>query len=359
MKQTVVLVITLLFLTGLKVSGQVPAGKFSVLAFGDLYYYAQSDSAFSSLGNTVTGGKTGETGLTVRRIFLTYDTKISSRIEARFRIEANDKFTNGGLMTAFVKNIYVRYNIFREQYLQFGIIPTPAFEVSEESWSHRYLEKTILDLRKIVSPTDFGISIRGNIDTAGIVRYWIMIGENSGFKPEVDVYKRIYGQVEIHPVENLSLSFYGGINQKKSGQNPYDTIKPNLSATESTIAFFIGYRFHEKMNLGIESYLNLAKNSYNTGTSMANRQGAGITIFGSYTVTNKIGLIVRYDYFNPNTDKNATGDIRNMIIGGLTCKIHQNFIISPNIVYESYEPTSTESEYQSSVTPRITFYYKF
>ena len=58
MKQTVVLVITLLFLTGLKVSGQVPADKFSVLAFGDLYYYAQSDSAFSSLGNTVTSGLT-------------------------------------------------------------------------------------------------------------------------------------------------------------------------------------------------------------------------------------------------------------------------------------------------------------
>jgi hypothetical protein len=359
MRKIALAVITLMLFKVMQTDGQALAGRLSALAFGDLYYYAQCDSSYNSLSNTVTGGNQGETGLTLRRIFLTYDAKLSPQIETRFRLEANDKTTNGGLMTVFVKNIYLRYNIFRKQFVQFGIIPTPAFEVSEESWGHRYLEKTILDLRKMVSPSDFGVSLRGNIDTAGVLKYWLMIGENCSFKPEVDHYKRLYGQLEYHPLENLSISVYGDINEKESVPDPYDTLGSNLAATESTVAFFIGYVFNEKLSVGVESYLTLAKNRYNTGTALANRQGAGITVFSGYTVTEKLGLILRYDYFNPNTDYKATGDIRHMFVGGLTWQVHPNFVLSPNVVIESYESASRDIDYQPSVTLRITFYYRF
>ena len=50
-----------------------------------------------------------------------------------------------------VKDAWLKWkNIFSGSDLIFGISPTPAFDVSEGAWGHRYLEKTIMDLDGIV-----------------------------------------------------------------------------------------------------------------------------------------------------------------------------------------------------------------
>lgn len=359
MKKQTILFVALLSIWLPELSGQTPAGKLSALTFGDLYYTAQSDTAFSSLKNAATGGKKGETGLSFRRIFLTYDAKIASRFDARIRLEANDKTTSNGLMTVFIKDISLKYNYFRKQYLQFGIIPPPAFDVSENRWGHRYLEKTIMDLRSIVSTRDVGISLRGNIDTAGIVKYCIMVGDNTGTKPVVDSYKRVYGHLEFNPLKQLTITLYGDKCEKKSIADPYDTLGPNLSATESTLAFFIGYVLFENLNLGVESYLSFARNGYDSGVTLKDRRGYGITVYGSYSLNKNVELVARYDYFNPNTNENAVGDIRNMVLAGMTYTFNPNFVLSPNVILESYESSSTGRDYSPSITPRITFYFRF
>ncbi len=355
--KNIITIITLSLAFSLVVAQQ-PSGKLSALAFGDIYYYAQSDSAFKTLENTVTGGKKGETGLTLRRIYLTYDAKLSPKIETRIRLEANDKTTGSGYIMAFVKDAYVKYTYLKSHSVQVGIIPTPAYEISEAHWNHRYIEKMILDLRKIVSSRDFGIAFRGNIDTAGIVKYWIMIGENAGVKPGTDNYKRYYGHIEINPIKNLCLTAYADINEKKSIRNPYDTLGPNISTTENTFALFAGYLFAMNLNFGIEGYISIAKHGYNNGHNMADRTGTGFTIFTGYRINEKYSLIARYDYFDLNTDRNAQGDSRQLFIGGFTWKPDRNFLLTPNIMYETYE-SARGVDYKSSVNLRLTFFYKF
>lgn len=341
------------------VVAQQPSGKISALTFGDIYYNAQSDSAFKTFKNTAIGGKTGETGLTLRRIYFTYDAKINPKIEARLRLEANDKTTGNGYIIPFFKDVYLKFKYFKSQSVQFGIIPTPAYEISEAKWDHRYIEKMILDLRKVVSPRDFGIAFRGNIDTAGIVKYWMMIGENAGVKPGTDAYKRYYGHIEVNPLENLCFTAYADINEKKSIRNPYDTLGPNISNTENTFALFAGYLFANKLNIGIEGYVNIERHAFDNGHSMADRIGTGLTVFAGYLINERFSLIGRYDYFDFNTDKNVKGDVRNLFIGGFTWKVHNSFLLTPNIMLESYESTPGGINYKSSVTPRLTFYYKF
>jgi hypothetical protein len=338
---------------------QQPAGKVSALVFGDIYYYAQSDSSYENLKNTVTGGKESEVGLAIRRIYLTYDNKISPKIEARLRFEANDKTTGSGYIMPFIKDAYLKYNLIKQQYVLFGIIPTPAYEVSEGKWGHRYIEKMILDLRKVVSPRDFGVAFRGNIDTAGIFKYWFMIGENAGVKPETNAYKRYYGHIEINPLNNLCITAYADINERASIKNPYDTLGPNLSTTENTFALFAGYLFAGKLNVGAEGYINIIKHNYDNGYAMDDKKGVGITAFAGYSINEKFSLISRYDYFDFNIDKNARGDVRKLYIVGFTWNAHDNFLLTPNVMIENYESVPTGIHYKSSVTPRVTFYYKF
>jgi hypothetical protein len=337
-----------------------PAGKFSGYMFGDYFTNARHDSTAVLPNAAVGAGGKDYNAFQLRRIYFTYDNDISASFTTRFRLE-------GSTGSPIVKDAYLKWkNIFAGSDLYFGMQPTPAYDVSEAAWGYRSLEKTIMDLRGIVSSRDLGISLRGRIDAGGMLNYWLMVGNNSGTNGETDRYKRFYGHVQIKPTDKLQVTLYADYGMKADINNAASSTVPKatLNNDDLTSAVFVGYGVKDSYNLGLEAFYKTTANGNVTGSgaaaTYASRPAMGVSAWGSVNFASDVAAVARYDYFDPNSDSKFKGDVRNYILAGVNWKADKNVWIMPNLQYETYEslPNGGRS-FDPSVTARVTFYYVF
>jgi len=335
-------------------------GKISGNIFGDYFYNISRDPLIDSLSNTALTGKKDFNGFQFRRIYFTYDYKISETFDTRFRLEADQSAnTSNGKIGVALKDAYLKWkNIFEGSDIILGLQPPPSFEISEAVWGYRSIEKTIMDLRGIVSSRDLGISLKGMIDNSGNINYWLMIGNNSGNSPEIDKYKRFYGHLHFKPLKNISVTVYGDLKVSPSLKVNSVTLNNN----DITTALFAGYNEKDKFIIGIESFLQMRENGFveQNAASLVyqTRNALGISAFGSYSFSSLIGAVVRFDHFDPNIDYDFNGDSRNFYIFSLVFKPDASVSLMPNVLIETYESLDGNN-YDASVTGRITFYYSF
>lgn len=324
-------------------------GKFSGYMFGDYYYNLYSPSNTASFQ-----------AFQLRRVYFTYDNDISEKFTSRFRLEADQSAnaSNGSIGVA-VKDAYLKWkNIYSGSDLLFGIQPTPAFDVSESVWGYRALEKTIMDLRGIVSSRDIGISLKGNFVEDGTASYWVMLANGNGNKPENDKYKRYYASIQIKPLPGLQATAHMDYKDQSNIADVYLGGK-KVSNGQWTTSLFVGYTQNELFSIGAEGFLQSLSHGYNNGISLATRPAMGISVFASYYILPELSAVGRYDFYDPNTDSNAKGDVTNLIILGLSWKVDKNVAIQPNLWYESYEKPVNGSKPDPLMTARITFFYTF
>jgi hypothetical protein len=368
-------------------------GKFSGYMFGDYYYNVARDSSFNhtapgaAASSSSAPGSTSMQAFQIRRIYLTYDNDISDNFTSRFRLEADQGATPGvtapvanttsgaitsadelpsGKTSVFVKDAYLMWkNVFAGSNLIFGVQPTPAYDVSETAWSYRFLEKTIMDLRSIVSSRDLGMSLKGNLIGNGMVNYWLMIGNDDGNIPENNKYKRYYAHIQLKPMTNFLATVYVDYKDAADVKNASGSL---VSASTMTEAVFVNYAVPFMYNFGVELFMNSASNAFTPkGGTLGSKDALGFTVFGAYNLMPELAIVARYDNYDPNTNSavNAKGDSRNYIIAGLSWKADKNVSISPNILYETYETPVTVATgangaaINASVTARLTFYYVF
>ena len=360
---------TLLVLLGF--SAAIGQGKFSGYMFGDYYYNFARDSKITSLSNVASpAGTTAYQAFQLRRIYFAYDNDISEQFTTRFRLEADQTASNGvptsgdmlvgsstsaGKVSVFVKDAYLMWkNVFTGSNLIFGVQPTPAYDVSEAAWGYRSLEKTIMDLRGIVPSRDLGIALKGKVTDDGMINYWAMFANGSGNSVETDKYKRYYAHIQCKPMANLQATLY--FDYKDAANNAAGN-----STSTTTTALFVGYNEPFMYNVGVEGFMTSQANSFTpVGGSLGSKNGLGVSVFGSYNIIPELAAVVRFDTWDPNTNSasNAQGDVRNLVIAGVSWKVDKNVSIMPNIYYESYESTKASSP-SASVTGRVTFYYVF
>lgn len=342
---------------------QTAKGKISGYMFGDYFYNAARDSGISSLSNAANNGVKDLNGFQFRRIYFTYDYSISEKFSTRLRLSHEPKsYASDSKLAFFIKDAYLKWkDIWNGSDFIFGIQPTPTWEVSEEIWGNRFLEKTTLDLRGIASSRDFGISLRGKFDEQGMFKYWLMIGNNSGNGAELDKYKRYYGHIQYIPTKQFTATLYADLKTKPDINDPISTSNPPalISNNDLTYALFLGYREKDAYSFGIESFLNTSQNGMVSNGSAKNRKGMGISVFGSYNFLEELVLVGRFDNYDPNTDSNVKGDSRNWFIISINYKPDEKVTVSPNIIIETYEKIPNGRNIDGSVTPRITFFYTF
>jgi len=341
-----------------------PSGKISGVFFMDYYYNAVRDTGFYDLPNKAVNGEKDVHGLQLRRIFFTYDYKFNTKFSSKFRLESDEaNFTTNATGTKaskfamVIKDAYIKYNYFGYQDIYVGIQSTVGFDVSENVWSNRYIEKTIMDLRGIVPSRDFGIMLKGSLDSVGILKYSFMYANNGAGLPEADKYKRYYFQLELTPIKNLSVSLFADYQEKKQFEDLFNTGK-TLDNNYLTAAFFVGYKKKEKFSVGIEVYAQKIDNGYKLTDSYKDKIGTGTSAFANLYFTKKTNLFVRYDLFEPNNHKDNIGDTRKLIIAGLAYKPNEKITISPNIFVESFEKVG-DRKIKNSITPRITINWGF
>jgi len=394
MKKTLPIIAALILLSSTAMFAQ---GKFSGYMFGDYYYNVTRDPHVGSSNIASPAGTTAFQAFQFRRIYFTYDNDISEQFTSRFRLEADQvQETVDGTKSAttldtasirksgvsvpnpaskisvFVKDAFLRWkNVFTGSDIIFGIQPTPAYEISEAAWGYRSLDKTIMDLRGIVSSRDLGISLKGKLTGDGMVNYWLMLANNSGNSPETDKYKRYYAHIQLKPTTNLQTTLYVDYKDMANILNSYTKSYVNNSAV--TTALFVGYSEPYSYNIGVEAFLQSTSNALkDTVTkSYLSKSTMGFSVFGSFNIIPELAVVVRYDNFNPSTDDKgkdpvavttavANGNLsRNYVIAGLSWKVDKNVSIIPNILYETYETPKGGKAIDASTTARLTVYYVF
>ncbi|MGB9913437.1 MAG: hypothetical protein ACPLRO_08730 [Candidatus Kapaibacteriota bacterium] len=336
-------------------------GRFSGYMFGDYYYNILRDKNVASLPFAIFKDPQDQNGFEFRRIYFTYDYQISEQFNSRlrFEIEQSTLATNSKI-APFLKDAYIQWkDIFKGSNLTFGLQPTPSFDISEYVWENRHIEMTIIDLYGFIGSRDFGVSLKGKIDNKGIVNYWFLFGNGSGVRPELDKYKTLYGNILL----KLNDKIWTYLNYHHKFSKPKDNVFSNgnlLSTDEDLFSFFLSYYQKDIFKFGVEAFVNYLRNNIKDSTNQTylNRSIFGITVFGIYYFSPKYNLVLRYDFFDPNIEKNFSKDRRNIFYLGLNYKPVKKVSITPAVLVETFE-SQNNSSYKPSVTARLIFFYIF
>jgi len=359
MKRLTLLFAMLLFAASLFNAQAQNSPKFSGLMFGDYYYNAQANN----------GANKDLNGFQLRRIYITADYAISENFTSRFRVESDQTSgsnTAGGKYGVMVKDAWLKWaNIFTGSDLIFGLSPTPAFDVSESAWGHRYLEKTIMDFNGIVPSRDMGIDLKGKFDQGGMVKYWLKIGNNSSngasntTGAETDKFKRYYGLLEFDPSANLLITVYGDF---ASAAKVHDAVAGSDVDNSSFVgAAFVNYRQKGSFSVGVEGFIKSTQDGYtpNAQTALSSKSGNGISIWGYVNLTESMQVVARYDGVDPNTASTSINDFKTLGLLGLQFNPVKNVAVTPNIEYIHYQAAPTAGGNAQDVVPRVTFNWEF
>jgi hypothetical protein len=290
-------------------------------AFGDYFYaVAAPDSVVGGLPYPIAvpdSNREGLHGFAYRRLYLTVDFQLARRLRGRARLEANDGTTGPDGPAPFVKDLWVEWTYRGDHSATVGVTTPPAFEISEDVWGYRSLEKMILDRRGFVSSRDFGLRLDGPLYADGTVRYAAMYANNSGVRPEVDRKKRVYGRLSATPTERLTVAA-GGDYATYSNQRDRSL---RLSA-------FAGYEA-ERFRVGLEGY-RFATSLTDTTTV----EEYGVSVFGAVQLARDWELVTRLDWTTrllPASDPLGVDPIESLILAGVAYRPHPNVRVIPNV----------------------------
>jgi hypothetical protein len=316
-----------------------PAWRISGYMFGDYYYFQDDhDPKFDE-----------QNGFWFRRIYLTYDHNLSSKIATRLRFEVNSpgNMTSSAL-TPYVKDASLRWTYHGTHQAWFGIFPTPTFEFIEGFWGLRHIEKTPADLYRTDSSRDFGIGLVGSFNESQSLRYSYQFGNDSSTNAEVDKNKanRIavgYGKPTGFAVEG----FYG--NYARDG----DTDR-------SIYQIFAGYR-QPKFRGAFQYYRNTRNVA--TGGDLDLDLYSGFGVFD--IVKQKWTVFARVDRFDdPNPDGAGIAylpiDPRakyTFFLTGVEFYLLPSVRFTPNVETVSYGKLPDGSSIKTDVVWRATMYW--
>jgi hypothetical protein len=374
------LIFILLFLLSLNVFSQKdttkvefkPSGKLWGYAFGDFLFKGHTNSF--NMSNTQYGSTPKDfTSFEFRRIYLGYDYDISEHFAAQLLLAYEGAtFTSDGNRSVYIKSANLRWkNIFHNSDLVIGQISTPTFATtSEPVWGYRSLEKTIMDLRKIGGSNDVGISLQGKLNDKGDFGYNLMIGNGSGAKPEADKYKKFYGDVYVKFIDQKLILDLGADNEWAQAK-PYQKNKTTYKA-------FLAYQT-KMFTMGLEAFQQVQKNNTifteavpSTVKDTVNALASGVSIFARGTISKKLGYVLRYDYYNPDSKFNEnnvyaasyTGVYtESLVLAGLDYTPIKNVHLIPNVWYDMYnnrnEAVNNLSKKSNDLAFRLTVHYIF
>jgi hypothetical protein len=326
-----------------------PRYKFSGLMFGDYYYFSQEhDPAWEH-----------QQGFWFRRIYFTLDYTFSPTLSTRFRLEVNsDGGLDGGPLTPFVKDAYLRWVFYRRQRLLLGIQPTQSIDAVQSVWSLRYIEKTPLEIYKWDSSRDNAIAIGGPMNPSTTLSYSLQFGNESGVNAETDRFKTVRATVRY---------------QEHSYESPTGLIVEGLvarfaradHADRTMLQAFAGYTA-DRVRVGVH-YTTQRRNAA-AGTSAPALKLDLVSGFAVVQVKpQKWGAFARVDRsLDPCPDCAGidylpidTGAPFTLLIAGAEYYLHPSVRFSPNVEWVAYSnpPAATTAKPRDDVVWRATFYW--
>lgn len=315
-------------------------GSFKGYMFGDYYYVASHHN----------NDYKGRNGLWFRRIYFSYNPKLTEKIKMRLRLEMSSPgdFDEKAKMTPVVKDAWLKADLGGGHNLVFGIVSTPTWGSNvEDVWGYRSLEKTPLDLMKMGSSRDFGIGLQGDLDKSGTVSYNILFGNGSSNKSETNKGKKVYGSLAFKPVKGLLLEAYGDYETTKDKKNYY--IYQGFAAYQGDwgrIGLLLANRHYDHDETSLDWIM--------------------FSGFAVISASNTVDIIARYDKMLGEPAAKTISYIpfskespSNLIIGGISFEIARSIWIIPNVKYVFYDKPEAGDTPGDDFYVNVTFWWKF
>lgn len=311
--------------------------KISGLVFGDYYYVVRDHNP--DLKN--------KNGFQLRRVYITFDHQFAEpSLSARVRLEANSPgdFTSTTKIEPYIKHLYLQYKPNGNHTAYFGLSGPPTFAVVEEVWGYRHVEKTPLDLYSFAPSSDFGIAMKGNLNSR--FKYHGMVSNGSGTGGETNSGKRA----------SFSLGYYP--NKTFLTEGYVDTESRSGNEDRQTYQAFVAIH-NSKARVGVmATRINRHLPNLNDNFDVA-------SVFAVYKVAAKTNILSRYDrMFNPNPvgakiaympfDPKARS---NFVLVGLDHQVGKNLFLIPNVEYVLYDGLTPRPS--SDLMPRFTVFFTF
>ncbi|MBT3271420.1 hypothetical protein HN371_30050 [Candidatus Poribacteria bacterium] len=286
-------------------------------------------------------------GAKIRRVYLTYDYALKPNYKARVRVETNDSVNlltspDSSKVGLLVKDAYMQWNITADwakslkPALVFGIQSTPSWgHVEEAAWKYRSIEKTQMDLRKIVSSRDMGIGVKGALSDTGVT-YQFLVG-NDTTKAETDKDKKLYGSVAYRK-SGVVGELYGHLRQRPGDESEF-VGKVVGGYDDGDFAGFVSAFSRTQSDVG--------------SVAGADVSTIGLSVFGRYAVSEEVEVVARGDFFDPDTD--GDNDAKTLLILGAAYRPIGQVAFMPNVLIETPE----DSDKASEIAARLTVHYKF
>ena len=315
-------------------------GKFSGYMFGDYYYFFKNHK--TELND--------QRGIWFRRIYFTYDYKINSSFSTRLRLEMGNEFNfeEAKTMIPFIKDAWLKYK-FSNQSFVVGISPTPTFQLIEDIWGYRSVEKTPLELQRMASSRDFGLALKGKLDEKGMFKYHLMFSNGSSNKQEIDKGKSGLLSLAFYPVKEFVIEVYGDYADK-AGSADWYTLQAFLAYVTKTVRAGIMYADQTRQSDDVKDQKMRVASLFITGE-----------------VSEQFSLLGRVDR---NFDMNPQGDKIPFIpfdptakstffVGGVDWHPVKQVKFIPNIELVKYDENEEGITPTSDIIGRITFYWGF
>jgi hypothetical protein len=254
-----------------------------------------------------------------------------------------------------LKNAYVDLNFIPLTTLRVGMIGTPWIPTVEKVWGYRFVKPTLTDAEKLFSSADLGVAAVVKLPQ-GYGEAMLAVLNGTGYsKPEDNKYKDIVPRIILTPFPNdvvlkgLGVSGYYYLGKTASGDESLD--KNRFGGMVN-----FGYDF---FNIGAE--FDMSKDqSMDKNNAKIDTNGSGFSAFGEVKFTkflptplNNLGVLARFDSWDPNTDNENDG--HSLILAGLTYAVAKNVRAVLDLQQTSYQATDKDSTSQIMAQVEVKF----
>jgi hypothetical protein len=316
-------------------------GTLGGLVFGDYYWMAQNHDPELE----------GENGFWFRRIYLTYDHQISEAFSGRLRLEMNSEgdFTTDASLNPEVNDAWLQWTNVQHT-ITAGISPTPTWDLTDEIWGYRSVEKSALDLYDFGSSRDFGLSLKGRFTGAEKLSYHFMFANGSGDGTELNKGKKLMLALGYNLTEQWVVQGYVDWDDRPGNRDTY------------TAQGVLGYQ-SETFNAGALYAYQFRKNTEFAGDMNLEL----ISVFANARLNKRLTFFARADHLfdqNPDGPGNAYLPISDrtestFLTSGMDISLHPDVHLLPNIEAVVYGEDAGGDRPRSDLIPRLTLFYTF
>ncbi len=307
--------------------------KLMILVSGILF--AEGNTSGNVFYNHTTDlGEEGSNAFNMKRAYLTFSNDVSDKISYIITYDMGSN-ESGSAHTAFLKVAMVKWNTALGD-ISLGMQGMNMFKTMENTWGHRFIQKTPMDIYEFSHTADLGMGITR---TSGPISTSALITNGSGFKKaESDSHKKIslhavYGESNLNKKDGFNSGF-------SFSYEPGD--KDSVTAAKITVMGLFGGFSRNGLRAGLEFD---TKDSDGLKTQI-------ISAYATYKLSDKLSFLTRLDQLDPDTAIERKGE--QGIIAGVLYNATKGLTIAPTL--RMTKPENAGEDKNSIV---INFQFKF